>query len=172
VSEAIRNLLTVRIIFSVSITFFFAYAAYEARNYMYLARVFPLYLSLMMLFLSGINLVQDIITTLKKRDFAGAGLADLETKWDIPIREVWSRFGFYFGVLLLLYLCIFLVGFVISMVVFVSAFYRLIARSGWPAALIAGAAAFVFLPVAAKILMVDWPAGVIGEWINLPVFLR
>ena len=154
------------------ITFFFAYAAYEAIEYMFLARVFPLFLSLVMLGLSLINLILDMITTVKKREFSGPGIVDLETQWDMPIRDVWVRFGIYFGILLLLYLCIFVAGYVISMVLFVTVFYRWIARSGWPVAVIAGAAAFVFIQVAAKILVVDWPSGLIHQWVRLPWFLN
>ena len=170
--ETLGALLTVRIFFSAMVTFFFAYAAYEATDYMQLARVFPLFLSLTMLGLSLINLVLDIITTLKKREFSGPGAVDLETRWDIPIGDVWSRFGAFLGMLLLLYLCVFVAGYVISLVLFVTIFYRWIARSRWLVAMIAGAAAFVFIQLAAKLLVVDWPPGLINDFMRLPWFLK
>jgi hypothetical protein len=98
----------------------------------------------------------------------GIGGADLESDWDIPLNEVWKRFGFYLALLLLFYLCILLVGYVISITLFVILFYWRITKAGFFWSLVGGAAALGFISLIDKLLVLGWPSGLLQEYLCLP----
>jgi len=151
----------VSIIFSVCVTAAFAYGIYEAFSYAYLAKIFPLYISMILFILSVINLIQEVsmVSTGKKSE--GGARADLESKWDIPMTEVWKRAAFYMTLILILYLCIWLIGYPMSITLFIILFYRYITKTGWIGACIAGGFGLGFLALVSKLLYMDWPEGLI-----------
>lgn len=142
-------------------TIAFAYGIYEAFSFAYLAKIFPLYISLALFVLSVINLVQEI-----QMHFAGvkegaAGKADFESHWDIPMTAVWLRLIMYVGFILILYLGIWIIGYPLSITFFIIVFYRYATKIGWIGALIAGAAGMGFLALVSKLLSMSWPEGLI-----------
>jgi hypothetical protein len=163
-----KSLINVRIAFSILITVFFGYAAYEARSYMYLAKIFPLYISLAMFLLALINLIQEVVNTVRQAEHTGIGSVDLGSDWDIPIGEVWTRFGVYLGMLLVLYLCIWLAGYVLSLSVFIFLFYWRITGTRWYWAILAGLSSTAFTAVLDRILVIGWPSGLIQQWVSMP----
>ena len=109
-----------------------------------------------------INLIQELRSGAGKNNEAGSGAGDLETKWDIPMTEVWKRLGFYLGLIVILYAGIGVIGYPLSMILFIVLFYRSVAKASWPASLVAGAAGLGFLALTSKVLDMEWPQGLIS----------
>lgn len=162
------RILTIRIIFSTLVVVGFGYGIYEALSYAYLAKIFPLYISLVMFILACINLVQEFRTSWRQAEHSGAGFVDLEAKWDMAMMEVLKRFCYFMGILLVLYASISLIGYSLSITLFVVLFYRFITNTKWWVAIVAGLAGLGFISLISKILVIDWPSGVLQNWISLP----
>lgn len=162
------KLLNIRIIFAGLVVAAFAYGIYEAFSYAYLAKIFPLYISLAMFILACINLVMEIRISWKQLEHLGVGFVDLEAKWDMAMADVLKRFGFFLGIILVLYGGISIIGYPLSITFFVILFYRLITKTSWWVAAVAGLAGLGFISLISKLLVIDWPSGVIQNWIQLP----
>jgi hypothetical protein len=157
----IKNLLSIRILFAAAVTLGFAYGVWEARTYAYLARIFPFYVSLVLFFLALINLVQEIRKTLQgTAEAETGGTADLEVKWDIEMSQVLTKFLLFVAVIIILYGFIWLIGFPLSITIFIIVMYRYVSETKWIWALIAGLAGLGFLALVSKLLYMDWPEGV------------
>jgi hypothetical protein len=157
----LKKLLSIRVIFSALIVLAFGYGIYEARGYAYLAKIFPLYVSLVLFVLALVNLVQEIRNTLKgvAEDKAG-GTADLEVKWDIEMSEVLTKFSLFVCIIIVLYGFIWLIGFPLSITIFIILLYRFLTGTKWHWALVAGLAGMGFLALVSKLLYMDWPEGI------------
>jgi hypothetical protein len=164
----LNKLLNIRIIFAGLVVVAFAYGIYEAFSYAYLAKIFPLYISLAMFVLACINLVMEIRISWRQLEHSGVGFVDLEAQWDMAMAEVLKRFGFFLGIVLVLYGCILIIGYPLSITLFVILFYRLITNTSWWTAVVAGLAGLGFISLISKLLVIDWPSGVIQNWIHLP----
>ena len=156
-----RKVINLKVLFASFVTLSFAYGVYEARSYDFLAKIFPLYVCLFLFVMAVINLIQEISASLKGVKDAGSGVGDLETQWDIPMTEVWKRFSFYIGIILILYFGIWVIGYPLSITLFIILFYRYIAKAGWIWSFVAGLAGFGFLSLTFKVMNMDWPQGMI-----------
>lgn len=158
----LSRVLAFKNIFSLLILLWFAYGVWEARDYAYLARLFPFYISMAMFVLSIVNLVQEVRASLHQTaKEGGRGFADLTAAWDIPIDLVWHRFFFYLSIILVLYGFIWLIGYPLSLTLFIIAFYLFFTRSSWWAALLAGITGLGFLALMSEVLGMDWPEGLL-----------
>jgi hypothetical protein len=72
--------LNIKVIFAFLITLCFAYGVYEALSYDFLAKLFPLYISLVMVVLVVVNLIQEIMASFKGSQDVSAGVGDLEAE--------------------------------------------------------------------------------------------
>lgn len=155
--------LTLKNLFSLFLIVWFAYGVWEARGYAYLAKIFPYYISLILLIFAVISIVLEIRQIIDKaEDLHGASSgSDLSVEWDIPMAAVWRRFGLYIGIILGLYVFIYLIGYPLALSLFIFLFYRLIAKASWVASSIAGCAGLGFLALASKVLGMDWPVGLL-----------
>jgi hypothetical protein len=155
--------LTLKNAFSLFLVAWFAYGVWEARSYAFLAKIFPFYISLVLLVFAVISIVLEIRRVV---DRAGdlhdrsAG-SDLSVDWDIPMAEVWQRFGLYLGIILAVYVSIYIIGYPPAISLFICLFYRHVAGAKWRASIIAGCAGLGFLALASRVLGMDWPAGLI-----------
>jgi hypothetical protein len=157
-----NKIFNVKLLFSAFITLSLAYGVYEALFYDFLAKIFPLYVSIFLLVLAIFNLILEIRSNFKggeKRTVAGA--SDLEAKWDIPMTEVWKRLFFYIGIICLVYVGIWVIGYPLSITLCIILFYRYVARTKWIWSFVAGLAGFGFLVLAFQVLNMDWPQGLI-----------
>lgn len=153
---------TLGIIFSVLVVLAFAYGIYEAFSYAYLAKIFPLYISLVLFILAIINLVQEFTASKKKTTPRGGGASDLGSEWgDIPFSEALRKFAVFILVMLVLYACTWLIGYPVSITIYIVILYRYVAGSKWHWAIAAGLAGLGFLALVSRILYMDWPQGVI-----------
>jgi len=152
------------LIFSAGLPVVFAYGVYESISYMYLAKIFPMSISLFLFVLSIVSLIQEIhesrtihATTVNDE----VSTVDLESHWDIPMTEVWSKLLVYLAGILILYFFVWIIGYPLIITLFIILFYRYVAETGWIRAFIAGAAGMGFLALVSKLLNMEWPEGLI-----------
>jgi hypothetical protein len=157
------RLLTLKNVFSLFLVLWFAYGVWEARSYAFLAKIFPFYVSLILLLFAVISIVLEIRKVIDRADdlHEASSSADLSVDWDMPMAVVWQRFGLYIGIILVVYLFIFLIGYPLALSLFIFLFYRLIAKANWTASIIAGCAGLGFLALASRVLGMDWPRGLV-----------
>lgn len=150
------------IIFSVLVTLAFGYGVYESFSYAYLAKIFPLYVSLVLCILAIINLIREFIAFKKGTTSRGGSKADLESEWgDIALPEALRKFSVFILMIVVLYACTWFIGYPLSITFFIIIMYRYLAGSKWHWAVIAGLAGLGFLALVSKLLYMDWPQGVI-----------
>jgi hypothetical protein len=148
--------------FSVLVTLAFGYGIYEALSYAYLAKIFPLYVSLVLCFVAIVNLILELRTSQKGTRTSSSGSADLSAEWgDITMSEVLRKFLVYIFVILGLYGCIWLIGYPLSITAFIVLLYRYLAGAKWHWALAAGLCGLGFLALVSRLLYMDWPQGLI-----------
>lgn len=162
------RLVNIRVIFAALVVLALGYGLYEALSFGFLAKIFPLYISLLCLVLAFINLGLEIRHSWKQTQDSGVGFADLESEWDISMTTVIERFCTFLAILLFLYASIWLVGYSISITIFLVLFYRFVTKTTWGVALVAGFAGLGFISLISKLMVIDWPSGIIQNWIQLP----
>jgi len=155
-------MLNLGIVFSVLVTLAFGYGIYEAFSYAYLAKIFPLYISLVLCGLAIINLIQEIRASRNGVRADQKGTADLESEWgDLSMSEVLRRFSVFVVVIIALYALVWLIGYPLGITLFIIILYRYIARTKWHWAIVAGLAGLGFLALVSKLLYMDWPEGIL-----------
>jgi len=155
--------LTLKNLFALFLIAWFAYGVWEARSYAFLARIFPFYVSLVLLIIAVINIVLEIRKVVDRAEdlHERSSRADLSVDWDIPMSVVWRRFGLYIGIILAVYVFIYFIGYPLTMSLFICLFYRIVAKAKWVVSIVAGVAGLGFLALASNLLGMDWPAGLI-----------
>lgn len=155
--------LTVRNLFSLFIIAWFAYGVWEARSYAFLAKIFPFYISLILFIFAIISIILEIRKVVDQADelHDASSSSDLSVDWDIPMEVVWRRFSLYIGIILAVYVFIYIIGYPLAISLFICFFYRRIAKASWIASIVAGCAGLGFLAVASHLLGMDWPRGLI-----------
>lgn len=155
--------LTLRNLFSVFLIAWFAYGVWEARSYAYLARIFPFYVSLVLLIIAIISIILEIRKIVDQAEdlHEKSSHADLSVDWDMPMSVVWRRFGLYIGIILAVYAAIYFIGYPLAISLFVCIFYRFVAKAKWVISILAGLVALGFLALASDVLNMEWPAGLI-----------
>jgi len=152
----------VGIVFSVLVTLAFGYGIYEAFSYDYLAKIFPLYISLVLCVLAIINLIQEIRASGKGVGAGSKGTSDLASEWgDLSMSEVLRRFSVFVAVMIVLYTVVWLIGYPVGITLFIIILYRYIAGTKWHWAVVAGLAGLGFLALVSKLLYMDWPEGIV-----------
>jgi hypothetical protein len=155
--------LTVRNLFSLFLILWFAYGVWEARDYAFLAKIFPFYISLVLFIFAVISIIVEIRKAVDRAEdlHAQSSGSDLSVEWDMPMSAVWRRFGFFVGIILALYLSIFVIGYPLAVSLFIGLFYKQVAKVGWVPSIVAAGAGFAFLAMASKVLGMGWPEGLI-----------
>ena len=158
-----RRLWTMKNLFSLFLLVWFAYGVWEARSYGFLAKIFPFYVSLVLLILMVIHILMEIVHSMRKADDGPgtAGGADLSVDWDMPMAEVYGAFLVYLGIIVGVYLGIYVIGYPLAMSLFIFLFYRFMAGAGWITSLVAGATGLGFMALASHVLGMYWPEGLI-----------
>jgi hypothetical protein len=151
-----------QLIFSAIVMLAFGYGIYEAFSYAYLAKIFPLYISLVLFILAIINFIQEITASRKGARGTSRGASDLESEWgDLGMSEVLQKFSVFVVVIVVLYAFIWLIGYPLSITLFIIILYRYVAASKWHWAILAGLAGLGFLALVSRLLYMDWPEGVL-----------
>jgi len=157
----LTKILKFRNIFTLFLVILFAYGVWKAEDYAFLAKLFPYYVSGVLLFFGIIQLYMDLYQSVTNtgRD-SNDSLSDLSTDWDIPIQLVWLRFFGYVSIIIFLYISIWITGYPISITIFIFIFYKFIARASLFGSFIAAAAGLGFLALASSVLGMEWPQGI------------
>ena len=147
--------------FSAFVVLAFGYGIYETFSYAYLAKIFPLYVSLVLCVLAIINFIQEIRASRKGAKVDSTGAADLESEWgDFAMSDVLQRFCVFVVVIIVLYALVWLIGYPLSITLFIIILYRYVTRTKWHWAIVAGLAGLGFLALVSKLLYMDWPEGI------------
>jgi Na+/glutamate symporter len=155
----LSNLLAFKNLFALALTVWFGYVAWESWHFPFLAKVFPFYIGAALFVLGIVNLGQQLRRAVQDRDTAG--FADLSTDWSISIEIVWRRFFVFFVMILVLYAMTWVIGYPVTMTVFIFFFYRSLARASWWASAVAGLCGLGFLALTSHLLNMTWPEGLL-----------
>lgn len=155
--------LTLRNLFSLFLILWFAYGVWEARDYAFLAKIFPFYISLVLFVFAVISIIVEIRKAVDQAEdlHTKSSGSDLSVDWDMPMSVVWQRFGFFVGIILALYVFIYIIGYPLAVSLFIGLFYKFVAKAKWMASIVACCAGFGFLAMASKVLGMGWPEGLI-----------
>jgi len=157
-----KKWLSVRNIFALFLVIWFAYGVWESSNYAFLAKVFPFYVSLVLLVFAVVNIVLEVRKTVNQAiDLEESSGSDVNVQWDMPMADVWKRFSFFISLIFALYAAIYIIGYPVAMSVFIGLFYSRIGKASLKVSAIAGLCGFGFLTLASKVLGMDWPKGLI-----------
>ena len=152
---------TPQLIFLGLITAFVAYVIYEMSGLAFLGRVFPMSVAVVTLAL----LLAAFALSLRKRP--SYVLQDNEREWsadDRPAHSVWHYQGWILGLLV----ATAAVGFVLGIFVYITVFLHVKARVMWHKAALAASGAVVVLSVLSRILVLDYPEGVLQLLVAMP----
>ena len=149
----------------VGVVLFFSYALFEARDFSFVARIFPLVAGTGGLILGLLGLVADLRA--KGKIVGQEGLIDLAPDQSLPVAVMQKRALRVISWLLGLYLGIWVLGFKISIALFFFLFLRFSGRLGWRLTVgLTAFAVFLFLFAFEKLLTLYWPEGLIGPWLK------
>jgi len=131
----------------------------SAKQWQYQARLFPWAIGIPTLLLCFLQLGLDLFKTKSANDTAG--MMDLPVDRSVPVSVVVKRavniFGWIFG----LFLCIYLIGFIISVPLFLVLYLSIQARESWNVTVTYALVMFLFLiGVFEMVLHIPWPPGV------------
>jgi hypothetical protein len=152
---------TPQMIFLGVITAFVAYVIYEMSTLSFLGRVFPLSVALITLAM----LVSASMLSLRNR--SSYVLQDNERDWrpeERPAHSVWHYQGWILGLLV----ATAAVGFVLGIFVYIAVFLRVKAQVAWPKAALAASGAVVALSVLSRVLVLDYPEGLLQQLVAMP----
>lgn len=122
-----------KILFSVFVTVAFGFIVYSSRGWPLWTRIFPWYVGIPMLALSLVQLFLELYRSTQPADpkRSPAETGDLQVDWNIGTQIIIQRAAKFFGWLVGLIVCIWLLGFFISIPLFVLLYLKLEAREGW-----------------------------------------
>ncbi len=143
----------------------FALLVFTARDWQIQARMFPWAIGVPVLILTSIQLFKDFFVREEASADDQLGFMDLPVDRSVPVSTVISRAANTFGWILGLFATIFLIGFVVSVPLFVLLYLTLQAREKpWIAvAYSVGMLAFI-VGVFHVILSVPWPEGIFPQF--------
>ena len=136
-----------KILFSVFVTVAFCFIVYTSREWPIWTRIFPWYVGIPMLFLSLVQLALEIYRSTQPVDprRRSGQKGDLQVDLNIAARIVIQRAAKFFGWIIGLMVGIWLLGFFLSIPLFVLLYLKLEAKEGWVLSLCLTVGALVFL---------------------------
>lgn len=142
---------------------FFIYSIYDVWDLTYLAKVLPIATSGLALVLCSAGMV-----ILLRGKVASPFIHDGELQWHqaeegyekSPFHYVWWILGFIVGM--------WLVGFMISIVLFYFAFMRTKAKASWWGISLMAGATVAALATISYVFLVDFPSGILQEYVAIP----
>jgi TctA family transporter len=150
-----------QLIFLGLVTAVVAFALYEASRLTFLARVFPLSVTLITLVL----LLAVLAFALRNRP--SYVLHDAEREWAAEEQPTHSILHYQIWILGLL-AAAGVFGFVLGIFVYISVFLRVKARVAWFKAMLGAAGAAVVLSILSDILVLDYPRGLLQSLVDMP----
>lgn len=152
---------TPQLVFLGLITAFVAYVLYEMSTLSFLGRVFPLSVAAVTL---ALLLAASALSLRNRPSYV---LQDNERDWSAneqPAHSVWHYQGWILGLLV----ASAAVGFVLGIFFYITVFLRVKAQVSWPKAALAASGAVVVLSVLSRVLVLDYPEGVLQLLVEMP----
>jgi len=136
-----------RMLFTLFAAAVFCFVVVTAREWPLGARLFPWYVGIPMLVLSLAQLALELYRSTRPVDPQRSPVetGDLQVDWDIGARVIIQRAAKFFGCLIGLILGIWLLGFFITVPLFVFFYLKLEAKEGWRFSFSLAAVALLFL---------------------------
>jgi cytochrome c oxidase subunit IV len=156
------------VIFAGFFVIVFAYGVYEARDFPYLAKVFPYSISLVGVVFAVIQFGIELRKYLLQVEDAEADFVDLAPDRTLPPEVLFKRALAYLLWFVGLYLAIWVFGFVIAMTGFLVTFLRFDAELRWSKVCQLALGGFVFVVAISWGMSLYWPEGLIAQWVELP----
>ncbi len=136
---------------------------YTAAQWQYQARLFPWVIGIPVLFLCVIQLGMDLFSTSDGKEDDLTGLMDLPVDRGVPVSVVVSRAANIFGWIMGFFLVIWLVGFIITVPLFVFFYLKVQAKESLTVSIVYTLGILVFLlGLFHYVLHIPWPSGVIA----------
>ena len=122
-----------KILFSVFVTIAFGYIVYSSRGWPLWTRIFPWYVGIPMLALSLLQLALELYRSTQPADPKRKPMetGDLQVDWNIGTGVVFQRAAKFFGCIVGLIAAVWLLGFFISVPLFVFLYLKFEAGEGW-----------------------------------------
>jgi hypothetical protein len=158
-----------RVLFALFLTCAYGYGILESKDYMELAKYFPLYISTVFFALSIVQLILEVRVARGATVKSGPKKVDLSSDWEIPMNQVLTKALFYFGYFVFFYILIYLVGLRLSAAIGLFLVYRFQNRFSVSKSLVVSLSGWLFLIVIARVLTVKIPRGLLHEFVDLPL---
>lgn len=154
-----------RVLFCVFLIAVAGFAIYTARGWTFKAALFPLAVSIPLLVLVSMELLQIIFGRTESVD---ASAVDLEFTRDVPAelarRRVINTFAWIIGFIASVYL----VGFPLTVPIFIFCYLKFQSDAGWPAALVATAITWGgFYALFQRLVHIQFEPGAIQTWLGI-----
>ena len=135
-----------------------------AKQWQYQARLFPWTIGIPTMLLCFLQLGLDMFRSKDSGDEDVAGMMDLPVDRSVPAAVVIKRAANIFGWIFGLYLSIWIIGFILSVPIFLLLYLYLQAGESWKVAVIYMLVMLVFMiGVFEMVLHIPWPPGLINE---------
>ena len=157
------------ILFTVFLIVLFSFAVFEAKDFAFAGRLFPLIVGIPAIVLTLIQLFSDLRANHKGDETKPQDFVDIAPDLSIPWPVVRTRALRFLCWILGLYLAIWIVGFKIAIPLFFIAFMRLEGKARWVIIIsLTAVSVYVIFHYFEELLGVFWPQPLISRWIDIP----
>jgi hypothetical protein len=170
-----KKLLNIRIAFALFMLVVFAYGAYGVKNMVFGARIFPISVAAPGVLLVLIQLYREVRRSLNPEPEGTATaeerVIDVASDTSTSAAVVYARGLQYLSWLVGLYVGIYLIGFKMSIPIYIVLFMRVEGKAPWKVIIpITGLTLYIVYFHFQKLLGVYWPDCLLNElgWINIP----
>lgn len=147
--------------FTLFIILVMALAIYDARDFPFLAAIYPIFAATIVIFACVASLGRHLMGKSTE-----GGTIDIGSDSSMGKSEKLRKSAKSFVWILGLYLLIALLGFKLGALTFVVGFIKIEAKSSWPVTLALTALALAILVIFQSVLNVFWPEGLLGDSIS------
>jgi hypothetical protein len=154
-----------RIVFSLLLIALAGYAAFSARHWTFKAALFPLTVSIPLIVLATVQLILDLFG---KTEVSGGAAVDLEFAAGASPEETRRRVNEIFLWITGFILLVYLVGFPITVPIFMFSYLSMQSKVGWRLSVILTFAAWLFFyGLFQRLLHLPFADGLIQTWLGL-----
>ena len=155
-----------QIIFNFLVVLFFALLVWEAREWKIQARLYPWVIGIPMLFLAVVHFVMDMKGETRKKPVGQTPVDFQFTKGIDPVLAKWRTANIFSWIIGFL-ICVWLVGFSISILVGVFLYLKVQSRESWNLSLLLTAGAWlIYWGLFERLLRLPMPDGKIFLWMG------
>ena len=158
-----------RIWLSLFLVLVFAYAVFEAKDFAFAGRLFPLAVGILALILSVLQLVFDLCKDPKDMEIGPEDFVDIAPDLSLPPTVLRVRALRFLCWILCLYLGIWILGFKIAVPIFFISFLWLEGKVRWLINIsLTSLSVYAIFYHFEKLLSVYWPKPLLSRWFEIP----